>query len=223
MSSETASEWIDISVPLRNGMVSWPGDPPFQLDRVHDMERGDTSNLSKIASGVHAGTHVDAPLHFIKGGASVDRMPLSATIGPARVIGIHDTESIKPEELKQHRVRRGERLLFKTGNSARVWQTQGFVEDFVFISKEGASFLAQRGVALVGVDYLSVGGYKREGHETHLALLEAGIWIIEGLDLSQVMPGKYDLICLPLKIDRGEGAPARAVLRPATGARGYRK
>ncbi|UCG84252.1 MAG: cyclase family protein, partial [Dehalococcoidia bacterium] len=120
-------------------------------------------------------------------------------------------------------IRHGERILFKTRNSSRVWKTPGFVEDFVFVSKEGAQFLAQRGVGLIGVDYLSVGGYKRNGHETHITLLEKGVWIIEGLDLSQVVPGKYDLICLPMKIDRGEGAPARAVLRPVSTSLGKRK
>jgi arylformamidase len=145
-------------------------------------------------------------------------MPISATVGRARVIEISDIESIKPRELIRQRIRRGERLLFKTRNSSRVWKSDTFVEDFVFISNEGARFLARRGVALVGVDYLSVGGYKRGGREAHLALLEAGIWIIEGLDLSQVAPGRYDLICLPLRIAGAEGAPARVILRPRNGS-----
>jgi len=216
MSRSSASEWIDISVPLRNGMVHWPGDSPFKLERIQDMEHGDSSNLSRIDMGAHSGTHIDATLHFIGDGASIDRMPLSMAIGPARVIEINDPESIKPEELKQHRIRRGERLLFKTRNSPRVWKNDSFVEDFVFVSMEGARFLARRGVALVGVDYLSVGGYKCNGSEVHRILLQAGVWIIEGLDLSQAAPGKYELICLPLRIDQGEGAPARAVIRPVT-------
>lgn len=211
--------WIDISLPLRNATVHWPSDPPVRIERTLDMERGDASNLSAISMGSHTGTHMDAPLHFIRGGKGIDKMPLDATVGRARVIEIHDTESIKPEELAHHRIRRGERILFKTQNSLRCWKAKSFIEDFVFISKEAARFLGDRGVRVVGVDYLSVGGFKKDGIETHKTLLEAGIWIIEGLNLSGVKRGKYDLICLPLKLDEGDGAPARAILRPirATG------
>lgn len=156
---------------------------------------------------------MDAPLHFIRWGIGIDKMPLDTTLGRARVIEIQDTESIKPEELYQYRIRSGERILFKTRNSLRVWQTDTFIEDFIFISKEAARFLVEHKVRVVGVDYLSVGGFKRDGTETHRTLLEGGVWIIEGLDLSRVKSGKYDLICLPLKLDQGDGAPARAILR----------
>lgn len=215
MMTTGSSPWIDISVPLHHAMVHWPGDPSVEITRTHDIERGDTANLSIISMGSHTGTHMDAPLHFIRQGTGIDRMPLETTVGRARVIEIHDSESIKPEELSRHRIRRGERLLFKTRNSSRVWQTNTFITDFVYISKEAAGFLAERQVRLVGIDYLSVGGYKRDGREIHQTLLESGIWIIEGLDLSHVREGKYDLICLPLKLDNGDGAPARAILRPA--------
>jgi len=213
------TRWIDISVPLRKGMVHWPGDPPFDLERVHDMGRGARNNLSRIALSAHSGTHVDAPLHFLRSGAGVSDMPLSAAVGRARVIEISDTDSIRPAELRHHGIRRGERLLFKTRNSSRAWRTDSFIEDFVFITPGAARFLARRGVALVGVDYLSVGSYRRASRETHLALLQAGVWIIEGLDLSRVPPGRYDLVCLPLKIDGAEGAPARVILRPAARGR----
>ncbi len=222
-SISSSSQWTDISVPLRNGMVHWPGDPPFELERVHSMERGDSNNLSRIAMGAHSGTHMDAPLHFIKDGQAISDMPIGVTVGRARVIEISDAESIKPAELIHQRIRRGERLLFKTRNSSRAWKIDGFVEDFVFISEEGARFLALRGVALVGVDYLSVGGFKRGGRETHLALLEAGVCIIEGLDLSQVTPGRYDLVCLPLRLASAEGAPARAILKPANSRQAQRQ
>jgi arylformamidase len=140
-------------------------------------------------------------------------MPLTAAIGRARVIEIGDPVSIKPEELAGHNIQRGERILFKTRNSPRCWQTDDFVEDFVYIAHEAAQYLASLGVQLVGVDYLSVGGSHVDGPETHQALLEGGIWIVEGLNLSQVDPGAYDLICLPLRIVGGDGAPARAILR----------
>jgi arylformamidase len=135
-------------------------------------------------------------------------------VGRARVIEILDTESIKREELLQHRIRRGECILFQTSNSSYVWQTDDFIEDFVFISDDAALFLAERGVRLVGVDYLSVGSFKRGGSYVHRTLLSGGVWIIEGLNLSGVKQGKYDLICLPLKLDDCDGAPARAILRP---------
>jgi arylformamidase len=156
---------------------------------------------------------MDAPLHFVRGGTGLDRMPLSATIGSARVIEIRDRESIKPAELRPHKIRRGERILFKTRNSVRSWKTDAFDEHFVYISQAAARYLAERRVQTVGVDYLSVGGYQRDGVETHQALLGAGIWIIEGLNLAKVKPGKYELVCLPLKVLASDGAPARAILR----------
>ena len=164
--------------------------------------------------GAHTGTHMDAPLHFLKDGAGLDDMPFSATLGPARIIAIADTGSVKPGELAGRDIRPGERLLFKTLNSSRAWRHPGFLEDFVHISREAAAFLSERGVRTVGIDYLSVGGFRKDGAETHRILLEAGIWIIEGLDLSGVEPGVYDLVCLPLRIMGSDGAPARAVLRP---------
>jgi len=214
MRDSTKSQWIDISVPLRDAMAHWPSDPPVTIKLAKDIEHGDTANLSVISMGAHSGTHVDAPIHFIKQGQGVDKMPLDTMVGKARVIEIKDTESIKPEELLQQRIRRGERILFKTHNSSHVWQTDEFVEDFVFISDGAARFLVDRGVSLVGVDYLSVGSFKRGGSYVHKTLLSGGVWIIEGLDLSCVASGEYDLICLPLRLVQGDGAPARAVLRP---------
>ena len=140
-------------------------------------------------------------------------MPLAATLGRARVIEISDTESIKPAELEQHHIQRGERILFKTINSTQYWQTDTFIKEFVFISQEAAQYLAKLQIQTVGVDYLSVGGFYKDGPETHHALLAAGIWIIEGLNLSSVQAGEYDLICLPIKMMGSEGAPARAILK----------
>ena len=210
-----AEDWIDISVPLRTGMVSWPDNPSILIERVEDLERGDTANVSKLALGAHTGTHMDAPVHFLPDGKGIDTMPLTAAIGLARVIEIQDSESIKPDELHSHHIQRGERILFKTRNSTRCWQTDDFVKDFVYISREAAQYLATRQVQTVGVDYLSVGGFYKDGVETHHALLSANIWIIEGLNISSVEPGTYELICLPLRITGSDGAPARAILRPA--------
>ena len=205
--------WIDVSVPLRSGMVRWPDNPPVEIERTLDVERGDVATVSRLSMGSHTGTHMDAPLHFVRGGDGLDRMPLDATVGPARVIGIEDPVSVKREELEPYGIGRGECVLFKTRNSARRWWAEDFMEDFVYVSEGAALYLAELGVRTVGVDYLSVGGFLQDGVETHQALLGAGIWVIEGLDLSQIEPGEYELICLPLKVEDGDGAPARAILR----------
>ena len=211
------NEWIDISIPLHSGMVHWPDNPPVQIGRILDMDRGDKCNVSTISMGSHTGTHMDAPVHFLRTGKGINEMPMDATLGLARVIEIHNPAAITAEELHSHDIQKGERILFKTQNSSRCWQTDSFVEDFVYISQEAARYLATLAVRTVGVDYLSVGGYARDALETHQALLGAGIWIIEGLDLSQVQAGIYELICLPLKIVGGDGAPARAILRKPVG------
>jgi arylformamidase len=206
-------DWIDVSVPLRSGMVHWPNDPPVLLERIADIDRGAIVNVSKLSMTAHTGTHMDAPVHFFRTGKGIDTMPFTATIGQARVIEIHDPVSITPAELSPHQLQRGERVLFKTSNSARCWQSDDFVKDFVYISQEAARYLAAQQVQTVGIDYLSVGGFFKDGVETHHALLEAGIWIIEGLNLSKIAPGIYELICLPLKIQGGDGSPSRALLR----------
>lgn len=216
MAQETqfsSDNWIDVSVGLHDGMVHWPDNPPVQISFDMAISKGDVCNVSKMSLGVHTGTHMDAPLHFFKDGRSIDTMPLSATLGRARIIEIHDTESIKPAELEQHNIQLGERILFKTINSTHYWQSDTFVKDFVYISQEAAQYLAKLQIQTVGVDYLSVGGFFKDGPETHHALLGAGIWIIEGLNLSAIEVGEYDLICLPLKMIGSEGAPARAILR----------
>ncbi len=204
---------LDISVPLRSGMVHWPGDPPVRIRRVKQIGRGSSSNLFLLSMGSHTGTHMDAPGHFLRSGRTIDQLPLPSVIGPARVIAIRHPRWIGVEELRPHRIQRGQRILFKTRNSSRCWKGNSFIKEFVHISEEAARFLAVRGIRCVGVDYLSVGGYKRDGALVHRILLGAGVWIIEGLNLSRVKAGRYELICLPLKIRRGDGAPARAILR----------
>jgi arylformamidase len=206
--------WIDVSVPLRSGMVHWPGDPAVSITRVADMDLGHEANVSAIDMGAHTGTHVDAPVHFVPGAPSLDGLDPDVMIGPARVIAIEDPVAIRPDELSAHDLRPGERLLFKTANSARVWDTDDFIEDFVYVSEEAAADLAALPARLVGVDYLSVGGFHADGPAIHRRLLTAGIWILEGLDLRGVDPGPYDLVCLPLRLAAADGAPARALLRP---------
>ena len=208
------TEWIDVSVTVRHGMPHWPDNPPIVLERAMDIGQGDGCNLSRLAMGVHSGTHMDGPLHFVHGAAGLDQMPLTATMGMARVIQIDDPECVRAEELRGHQLRAGERVLFRTMNSVHCWQTERFVEDFVYISEPAALDLAEIGVQTVGIDYLSVGGYHADGARIHRILLDAGIWIIEGLDLSLVEAGDYELICLPVKLHESDGAPSRAILRP---------
>jgi arylformamidase len=218
MTTKTGSNWIDITVPLKEGMAIWPGDVTIKIERRRSMDRGDAANNSAISLGVHTGTHMDAPKHFIKDGRSIDKLPLETSVGPARVIEIKDKISIKPEELKQHNIKKGERILFKTVNSPRCWQTDAFVNDFVFVTRDAAQFLVDAGVILVGVDYLSVGSpmdpEKAMRPDTHQILLGAGLYLIEGLNLTAVKAGDYNLICLPLKLMDAEGSPVRAILQP---------
>jgi arylformamidase len=207
------SEWIDISVPLHNGMVNWPGDAPFHRLETLKIANGDPCNLSQFCTSAHIGTHMDAPRHFLAGGHGMESMPIEATIGPARVIAIQDPDLISVKELEPHHLSAGDRVLFKTKNSDHLWKTNDFQEQFVHIPQDTAAYLAELKVRTVGVDYLSVGGYETDSAETHQALLGAGIWLIEGLNLKHVDPGEYELVCLPLKLAGSDGAPARAVLR----------
>jgi arylformamidase len=213
MSMIDGEGWIDVSVTVRHGMPHWPDNPPVVFERVMDIGRGDICNVSHLAMGVHTGTHMDGPVHFVHGAPGLDEMPLTATMGEARVIGIDDPHEITVDELAPHGLRAGERVLFRTLNSTRCWTVDSFVEDFVYISEPAARLLADTGIRTVGVDYLSVGGYFSDGPKIHRILLDAGIWIVEGLDLSKADPGRYDMVCLPVKLHESDGAPARAILR----------
>lgn len=208
--------WIDVTIPLRNGMSGWPGDTPFERTLTHTIAGGAGNNLSQFTSSAHAGTHMDAPLHFIAGAPSMETLPIDAVVGPARVIQIRDAEAVHPAELEPHALQPGDRVLFRTRNSERRLAEHEFATDFVYIAPDAARYLVERGVRTVGVDYLSVGAFREEsGRETHRVLLGAGIWVIEGLNLADVEPGDYQLICLPLHLVGADGAPARAVLRRA--------
>jgi len=206
--------WIDISVSLTDGMIHWPDDPPTEIKRGLDISNGDDYSLTHISMAVHAGTHMDAPCHFRKSGTSIDKMPLSAAIGKARVIEIEDGELITVEEIRPHRIRKDEKILFKTKNSKSRWDNKPFNKKFVHLSTEAAQFLAERKVQTIGIDYLSIGGYDGNVIEVHNIILKAGIWVIEGLNLTKILPGNYELNCLPMKIAGSDGAPSRALIRP---------
>src|ERR1700745_2691585 len=187
MTHAEVMDWIDVSVTVRHGMPHWPDNPPIVLQRVLDTGRGDVCNVSHLAMGVHSGTHMDGPVHFIHGAAGLDEMPLTATMGEAQVIEIEHPREITAGEIGKHRLQAGERVLFRTSNSARWWPQARFVAALVGVSEQAAMHLAETGVPTVGIDYLSVGGYHANGARIHKILLQAGIWIIEGLDLSPVI------------------------------------
>ncbi|OGN99299.1 MAG: hypothetical protein A2Y89_04810 [Chloroflexi bacterium RBG_13_51_18] len=210
------SEWIDISLPLRDSMVQGPVEPLTpHIEFILHRKKFNNVAMCQININSHNGTHIDAPYHFIEEGETVDQMNLDTTIGRARVIEIRDNMSIKPEELKTHDIQPGERLLFKTRNSSRPERMKKFFADSVYVTVEGASFLAEKKVRLVGIDYISIGGGGLENiDKTHLILLNHGIYIIEDLDLSEVKAGKYEIICLPLRLEGGDACPVRAIIRP---------
>ena len=203
-----SGKWFDVSVPIYAGMVHYPDNPPIEIETLTHVERGDICTVSRLAMGSHTGTHIDAPIHFLPGGTGAEEVPLENLIGPARVIEIEDPYAIKADELRAHNLGVRERLLFKTSNSERCWKTSQFVHHFISIADDAASFLVGLKTLAVGVDYLSAGS-----PETHRALLSAGVVIIEGLNLTGISQGRYELLCLPLKIVGGDGAPARVLLR----------
>lgn len=208
--------FYDVSVPLHQHMPTYPGDPGIEINDWLSLANGDPANVSLLHFGAHTGTHIDAPAHFIAGASRVDSMPLEVLIGPALVIDVPDTfDRIDRAFIENIKDREYNRILFKTRNSL-LWQNQlAFHENYVYLTHDAALALLDRDTKLVGIDYLSVEGYNSNNFQTHLALLGKEVVILEGLDLSAVPPGAYELICLPLKIagGAGDGAPARAVLR----------
>lgn len=206
---------FDVSLTISPDLPVWPGDPPIILEKISNLSNGDEVNLTHLSLSVHSGTHVDAPSHFLGGNAeTVDQLSLNYLTGRVYVLQIENQVKLITREIlvKSRIPARTRRLLLKTDNS-NLW-SQGintFQSQFTALSPDAASYLVERKIKLVGVDYLSVAPFA-EGSPTHKILLEAGIIIIEGLNLSQVLPGRYLLYCLPLKLEASEGAPARVIL-----------
>ncbi len=203
----------DITLTISPKLPTWPGDPGVELERVEKIEAGSNANVSRIDMGVHTGTHVDAPYHFLQEGSTVDQLDLSMLAGRAYVLHLPEVDLITAAVLDAAQIPpRTRRVLFKTRNSD-YWANDdlGFQEDFVGLSEDGAEYLVQRGVKLVGMDYLSIAPYK-QSRPTHEILLSAGVVIVEGLDLREVSQGRYTIYCLPLKLAHSDGAPARAIL-----------
>jgi arylformamidase len=211
--TQPQTPWIDISVPLQTGMVHWPGDPEPSFQRIADIDQGSDANVTLCRHTAHTGTHMDAPCHFIPGGAGIETFPLHIGIGPVRLINLPTTPIVSKDDLHHKGIQPGERIILKTRNSIARWHNLDFKPDFVAINASGAQFLVDAGVSLIGVDYLSVGAYEGDGVLTHRILLGAGVWIVEGLQLGGLEEGVYDMICLPLPITGSDGSPARVLLR----------
>ena len=215
--ADTTAEMIDISLPLHHWQPTWPESTGFSMRWTQRIDRGDPVNNSHVSFDVHFGTHVDVPYHFIDNDRlTVDQVALEAFIGPCTVIHLPDVKDINAEGLSGAAVDLDtERLLIRTDNS-RLWEAgvSEFRPDYTAVSSDAACWITRQGIRLVGIDYLSIGNME-SGRDVHRILLDAGVVVLEGLDLSRVPPGRYELLCLPLNIVGAEGAPARAVLRSA--------
>lgn len=204
---------FDVSMPIKRRMPTYPGDPKVEIKPVCRIKDGDRLNLSGLCMGTHTGTHVDPPYHFEEDGWKADQLPLELLIGRATVFELTGVEKITASDLKGLKMEGLCRVLFKTRNS-KLLKERGFRRDFVYLTGEAAWYLADQGIKLVGFDYLSIEEYKNKESPAHHILLSRGIPVIEGLILDEIDPGEYELLCLPLKLEDGDGAPARVVLRP---------
>ena len=220
MSVKLPEGWYDISVPIKQGMSYLVLDPvPPKYYRLHEAEPGSKVTISMLEILTHTCTHLDAPLHFIQGGSTISDMQLDAVVGPCRVIGIEDQNTIKISELEKHNINKGERVLFKTRNSPQTYESERFVEDYVYLDGAAAEYLVEKGIILFGLDNITIGHFKEQDNltKTHQTLLEAGIYILEDCALDGVPPGEYELLCLPLLMYKGDAGPCRAILRPLPG------
>ena len=204
--------FYDVTLPISNAMITWPSDPAVSITGTSLISQGGFCNLSELKIGSHCGTHIDAPSHFLENGRTIDQLALENLIGETTVFEFKNKENIDVCDIKQLRFDNVKRVLFKTVNSS-YWKLSAFKKDFVYLTKDAAQYLVDKGIRLVGVDYLSVEKFESQQAETHHILLRNDVIILEGLDLSTVEPGRYELIALPLKIKDGDGSPARVVLK----------
>lgn len=207
------SPWIDLSIPIHPKMATWPDNPEVTLSRSQCLAHGDVCNVSELRLGTHTGTHIDGINHFIKGAPGVDQMPLELMTGDARVIEIQHPSQITREEIEPFDLQGGERVLFRSRNSDDLHGSDDFAKDFVHVGTCAAEYLAEIGISLIGVDYLSVGGFEGNVVAVHKALLGAGIWCVEGLNLRELSAGSYEFLCLPIRLVDGDGGLTRALAR----------
>ena len=205
----------DISVPIHNDMHVWPSDPGIRLEESRQLARdkSHTIQVTTIHCGSHTGTHLDTPIHMIGSDAgTLDDIPLEQLVGPARVVDLPGIAAVGESVLQSQDWEGVERVLFRTDNSSH-WKDAGFWEGFVYLEPQGARFLVEQGIRLVGIDYLSIDRYGSTDHASHFELLTQSVVILEGLNLLDVPPGDYELVALPIKLNRADGAPVRAILR----------
>jgi len=203
--------FIDISIPIKHGMMVYPGDPEPVISLVKDMEGDDDYNISKIDTCLHAGTHIDVPSHIVPNGETIGRVELERFCGKCRVLDKHDIPVIKAADLEVHELEKGDRILFKTRNSGFLNRGE-FTKDYTYIDATGANYLKNAGISLVGIDYLSVESFYSTDFKTHRILLENNIIILESINLFHVEAGEYFLFAAPINVFDSEGAPARAIL-----------
>jgi arylformamidase len=203
----------DVSVPVENGMTVWPSDPPVKLtpSAIPSSDGTHTIRVTSIELGSHTGTHIDAPDHFVKGGRKLHEIPLQWLVGEVTVIHVPNVPSISRRHLENLDWTGVERVLFKTDNSER-WAEKSFQRDFVYLEPNAAELLVERGLRLVGIDYLSIDPFGSEGHPAHFVLLPKNVVVLEGLDLRKIAPGRYQMAALPLNLQDADGAPARVIL-----------
>jgi len=203
---------IDVSIPISNDMVCFPGDPNPQISRVYSIEKGEVANVSKLILSSHTGTHIDAPAHFIKNSNTIDKIPLERLIGKVRVLDVGEEDSITKKFLESKDIQYNERIFFKTKNSWYLKRDTKFFKNFVYLSVDAAEYLVEKKVEVVGIDYLSIEEFNSKNFPVHRLLLSNDVVIVEGLCLLDVNEGKYKYVALPLKIEECDGAPARVII-----------
>ena len=202
----------DLSIPVRTGGLIYPGNPEIMIESQQAISQGAGANVSRISFGSHTGTHVDAARHFFDSGETVDRIAIDRLVGPAVLIALDESlKSVGASDLERHDLGNHTRILIRTRNSSFLDDPE-FHRDYTYLAPDAAEYLVEKGVDLVGVDYLSIEQFHSGHHRTHRTLLERNVVIVEGLRLGGIMPGVYDFICLPLRLEGLDGAPARAIL-----------
>jgi arylformamidase len=205
-------ELYDATLPIHKGMVTFPGDPSFEMQSYFQRKKGDPFDLALLSMGTHLGTHVDPPAHYLDGGTTVDKIPLESLVGPGVVLDMRGKSQVDRQALEEAPIKDHTRVLLKTDNGSLL-SDPSFHKDYVYLTEDGARYLVERKVCLVGIDYLSIERYNNPGAPVHHILLEAGVLVVEGAHLLEIPPGPYEIFCLPLPIRGADGAPARLILR----------
>lgn len=202
---------IDVSLDISNETVSFPGDPKVEVKRVFDLKKGDIATVSKLSLSSHTATHIDAPAHFIKDGLTVDKLPLEHLMGKVKIFEVPQDDRITRSFLEKKHIEKEKAIFFKTKNSQHL-NSSKFYEKYTSLSLDAAEYLIEKGIKVVGIDYLSIEEYGSEEYPVHKILLSHGVIVIEGLNLLDVREGDYEFIALPLRIKDCDGAPARVIL-----------